>query len=599
MYMAPEQARGDAAAVGPWSDVYALGITLFQVLEGRPPEWAAGYRLLQREPAAPIRPPEGPGRVPDELVEIVYRATREDPGERYPDGAAMAAALGAWLDGAQRRDRARALVARADALRPAIHLHRDRARTLAATAREMWDQLPPYAPVEEKRPVWALEDQAREEARAAARDEVELLQLLRQALEEAPDLDEARDRLADLYRLRHADAEARGDAEAAAEAEAQLRRFGARRHAEYLRGQGALTLLTEPPGAQVRIYRYVEQDRRLVPRHVGDFGPSPLFEVPLDPGSYLCEIEAEGYEPVLVPVYIRRREHWDGVPPGGHAPVPILLPARGSLGPDDVVVPAGWFWSGERSRSKDASLPWRQLWLDAFVIRRFPVTNAEYIAFLDELVASGRQAEAERFVPRYKGSADHPGAAIYGRRDDGGFCLVPDADGDLWQPDWPVTMVTLEGAEAFAAWEAARTGQPWRLPGELQWEKAARGVDGRIFPWGDAPEPTYAATRDCRPGQPTPLPVGAVPTDRSPYGVRDLSGGVCEFCADAWSPTGPPVSAAGRVLPVVTGGDVRPGRGGAWSWHHALCRLDYRTRHRTGVRRSDTGFRLARDLTTG
>jgi len=598
LYMAPEQARGEQA-VGPASDVYALGVTLFQVLEGRPPDWAAGFRLLQKDALVPPRAPEGPGRIPDELVEIMLRATREDPVQRYADGAAMAAALGAWLDGARRRDRALALVARADALRPRIHQQREQARGQDAAAREMLEHLPPYAPVDSKRAAWTLEDDARALSRAAAEGEVELLQLLRQALEESPDLDEARDRLADLYRARHAEAEAKGQAERAAEAEAQLRRFGARRHAAYLRGEGALTLLTEPPGARVSIYRYEEQDRRLVPRRVAEHGPTPLFELPLDPGSYLCEIEAEGHEPVQYPVHIRRREHWDGVPPGGHGPVAVLLPEAGSLGPDDVYVPAGWFWSGERTASKDASLPWRRLWLDAFVIRRFPVTNAEYIAFLDDLVATGRQADADACVPRYKGSVDAPGAAIYGRRPDGGYCLVPDADGDLWQPDWPVFMVTVAGAEAFAAWHAARTGQHWRLPGELQWEKAARGVDGRIYPWGDHPEPTYANARDSQPDVARPQPVGVVPTDRSPYGVRDLSGGVCELCAGAWSPVGPPVSSTGRVLPVPPGGDLRAGRGGAWSWHHALCRLDFRSQHKQGGPRHDTSFRLLRALLGG
>ena len=58
--------------------------------------------------------------------------------------------------------------------------------------------------------------------------------------------------------------------------------------------------------------------------------------------------------------------------------------------------------------------------------------------------------------------------------------LHPDEDGRDWHPDWPVRLVSAEDAAAFAAWESARTGQAWRLPHELEWEKAARGVDRRL-----------------------------------------------------------------------------------------------------------------------
>ena len=69
-------------------------------------------------------------------------------------------------------------------------------------------------------------------------------------------------------------------------------------------------------------------------------------------------------------------------------------------------------------------------------------------------------------------------------------------------------MVDWHGAQAFAAWESARTGQPWRLPRELAWEKAARGVDGRFYPWGDGFDPSWASMRRSHRGRPLATAVG-------------------------------------------------------------------------------------------
>ena len=82
------------------------------------------------------------------------------------------------------------------------------------------------------------------------------------------------------------------------------------------------------------------------------------------------------------------------------------------------------------------------LWVDAFVIRRFPVTNREYLAYLNDLVASGREDLAVKYAPRERGgTSEEGGAMIYGRDANGRFFLRPDADGDAWEPDAPVCMV--------------------------------------------------------------------------------------------------------------------------------------------------------------
>ena len=78
--------------------------------------------------------------------------------------------------------------------------------------------------------------------------------------------------------------------------------------------------------------------------------------------------------------------------------------------------------------------------------------------------------------------------------------LVPDADGDLWELDWPVCMVDWYNATAYSRWLASDTTLPWRLPEELEWEKSARGVDGRFFPWGDGFDATRGCMRDSKKG---------------------------------------------------------------------------------------------------
>ena len=122
----------------------------------------------------------------------------------------------------------------------------------------------------------------------------------------------------------------------------------------------------------------------------------------------------------------------------------------------------------------------------------------------------GASAETLKWVPRERsGHPDQPGQVVYGRTSDGRFAITPDADGDLWDLDWPVMMVDWACSAAYARWEAERTGQPWGLPGELAWEKAARGVDARIYPWGNRADPSWALSRDGHPGRMLPAQISS------------------------------------------------------------------------------------------
>ncbi|WP_434045547.1 MULTISPECIES: bifunctional serine/threonine-protein kinase/formylglycine-generating enzyme family protein [Sorangium] len=602
LYMAPEQARGEGDRLGAAADVYALGVVLHEILAGRHPydgHLAAVWSALL---SGGLRPVEAlaPHEVPAELAAICARAMALAPEARYPDAGALAADVRSWLDGARRRERALAIVAKARAIQPELAATRARARALRDEARAILDGLRSFDPAEQKARGWRLEDEAERLDRAASLGQIEWMQILRSALNEAPDLREAHEALADHYAEELVEAEEARDARAAARAEALLRQHDRGRHAVLLAGDGALALTTDPAGAEVSLLRYVERDRRLAPEPARELGPAPL-EVTLPRGSYLLKLRAPGHHEASYPVLIERGRRWDGVRPGEAAPRPVRLLRLGQLGEDDVYVPAGWFLAGGDPDAGD-SLPRRRLWCDGFVVRRHPVTNAEYLAFLNALVAAGREDEAIECCPRLALGRAVPGAGPdslrFERCDDGRFrlgCIPTDVQEE---PRMPVAFVHWRAAMRYAAWYAAETGAPWRLLNELEREKAARGVDGRCVPWGDFLEPTWACMLGSHEGVAGRRPVDDFPLDESPYGLRGAAGNVRDWCINAWKREGPRTEQGVVLLDPADDGDpdFRAARGGAWSTSPNFCRAAGRFASKPGDRFGGMGFRLARSL---
>ena len=408
---------------------------------------------------------------------------------------------------------------------------------------------------------------------------------------------EAHALLADHYREQLADAEIGNRDDDAARCEVLLRSHDRGRHAAFLRGDGALSLVTDPPGAEVDLYRYALRDRRLEPSLIGTIGPTPIRALSLQRGSYLLVIRAQGCADVRYPVLIERDAHWDGCAPGESEPFALSLPRAGELGPDDVYVPAGHCWTGGDPSAGD-SLPRRRLWVDGLVISRFPVTNREYLEFLNDLVAEGREAQAIAACPRPQlGVSDAATKHLtFGRDPAGLFVLGKDELGSLWQPDWPVVLIGWHEASAYASWFAARTGRPWRLPVDLEREKAARGCDGRFFPWGNHFDAGWACIIDSHSGDATRVSVQSYPEDESPYGIRGLAGNTRDWCSNIWTREGPEVRGGRLFLSVTSPEDPnhRSVRGGAWSSLADLSRAAVRFGSRPTLRRATTGIRIAR-----
>ncbi len=142
---------------------------------------------------------------------------------------------------------------------------------------------------------------------------------------------------------------------------------------------------------------------------------------------------------------------------------------------------------------------------------------------------------------------------------------------------------------AYASWLAKTTGQRWRLPSEAEWEKAARGTDGRIYPWGDTFDKTRCNTDESGIG--TTTPVGRYPNGESPYHVQDMAGNVWEWTSSLYQPY-PYRKNDGREN--LNSTDNRVLRGGSWVSNSRDARAAYRVTA-TGRTSShiDRGFRLA------
>lgn len=217
-----------------------------------------------------------------------------------------------------------------------------------------------------------------------------------------------------------------------------------------------------------------------------------------------------------------------------------------------VLIPAGAFNMGIEGANSNER-PVHEVYLDAYYIDIFEVTNAEYAKFV---AATGRSAPPTLFALDFDG------------------------------PNQPVGDVSWEDAEAYCKWVEKR------LPTEAEWEKAARGADERAYPWGNAPLDETRTNYRRKVKQTTP--VGSYPDGVSPYGLYDMCGNVWEWVADYWEKEYYQYSPRENPMGPETG-DARVIRGGSWvnsgGYVTATVRPDPNFEHRQGHK----GFRCARD----
>ena len=209
----------------------------------------------------------------------------------------------------------------------------------------------------------------------------------------------------------------------------------------------------------------------------------------------------------------------------------IVPPQNAVIEVDWVTIPAGEFLIGsDKSRDKNAfdnELPQHRLHLPAYRITRTPVTVAQFEAFVK---ATGYKTTAEKEGSAYAWTGskweDIKGANWRNPRG-------PDSNVNE-KAQHPVTSVSWHDARAYCAWLSQELGQKIRLPTEAEWEKAARGTDGRIYPWGnDAPD-QKCCNFEMNVGDTTP--VGKYASGASPYGCLDMAGNVWEWTSSGFTP---------------------------------------------------------------
>jgi formylglycine-generating enzyme len=229
-----------------------------------------------------------------------------------------------------------------------------------------------------------------------------------------------------------------------------------------------------------------------------------------------------------------------------------------------VTIPAGEFLMGNpEGKGRDDERPQRSVYLDEFAIDQVEVTNERYMAFVKSI--------GHRTPPNPYGTG--PLQSIQGIE------------------QLPVVQTTWYDAKAYCTWAKKR------LPTEAEWEKAARGTDGRLYPWGNEPPTAKRANFDREwEDEHTLHAVGSLPDGDSPYGVKDMAGNVREWISD-WYDADYYQHAPNRNPPGPDKkGVVRSIRGG--SWHSPAFDITTSARGRGGfaLQTHGTGFRCVRSL---
>lgn len=231
-----------------------------------------------------------------------------------------------------------------------------------------------------------------------------------------------------------------------------------------------------------------------------------------------------------------------------------------------VHIPAGWFWMGAKegvAHCGPDTRPYHRVYVPAFWIGRRSVTNRQFCAFLNAL---GNQVEAGLPWYRWQGTF-YIGTGIYDpapitQNPGGRFVVRPGCE------EMEVHSVSWYGAKSYCRWKGLR------LPTEAEWEKAARGTDGRPYPWGwDSDAAGHRQWRD----------------NASPYRCLGMSGGVWDWCS---SPPRP-YPYASQSSQQETDSGYRVLRGGCWSESGDWVPTSYRRKSRVNEADVCDGFRVA------
>jgi formylglycine-generating enzyme required for sulfatase activity len=248
----------------------------------------------------------------------------------------------------------------------------------------------------------------------------------------------------------------------------------------------------------------------------------------------------------------------NGTTPAKAATIP-QAPAEivGKDGAPMVLIPAGEFTMGS-DKGDDDEQPIHKVFLDSFYIDKFEVTNARFAKFVEAIQSEPPWGFADKETP-------------------------------VVRPDQPVRWVNWMDAIGYCLW----TGK--RLPTEAEWEKAARGPDARVYPWGNDPPTPLHAVFGLKEGSDTVSAIGNRDKGKSPYGVHDLAGNLYEWTTDWYDEEfyskNPAINPRGP-----SEGTAKVQRGGSYINGAYRLRSSFRTKGDPTEHDPNVGFRCAQDL---
>ncbi len=568
LYMAPEQAWGRSRSTDRRTDVFALGALLYEMLCLQPPYEGTSFgAVLSSARTGAIRSPFD--RFPDRdfprvLVDVAMRALALHAEERHQSAREFADELQSYIDGTReqelRAEETALLLREARELVGKCREYSQAARAFESESEALRDEIPPWSSPAEKKALWALEDRAERLRVQAAEVHSEAVELVSRCLSQSPDDPAARGLMGKLYATLLRKAEESGDSVETAWLRRKVDAYNDGTLDAELRRSGTIDIRVQPPQSRLTVAPWIDRARRL---RLGEPYAVKVREQLLDlpSGSYQLSVSHPGRTTANVPLYVAR---------GPAVTVDIELPCQERLPRGFVWVPRGAFLCGRRPRLTSVDVA-------DFLIQERPVLLREYAQWLDALVTTDPDAAA-----RHAPGTGYQGAMLVV---EGGRHVMRSRDrrpgrslDDL--PDFPVVAISQRDAQSYGAWLGKRLSIALRLPSEVEWEKAARGTDGRLYPWGERFDASFCSMASSFPSEPRLRPVQRCKADVSPYGVRDMAGGVHEWCSRSRD----------------TARRTCPSRGGAWYSQEEECTVASRWLVEPTSRSTGIGFRLAADL---
>ncbi len=526
-----------------------------------------------------------------------------DPGspqarEGLPRAAVMA-------EKQRARKKIQPLLASAAQMQSALESTESAIERLSDKVSRLKAQIRGYEPPEAKQPLWKAQQDLSRKKIEKLDTEGKIISAYSTILGYDGSNAQARSALASLYYDKYTAAEQLRDREKMAYYKELVLAFDDGGYSALLNKTGTLTITTEPAADSFHLFRYIEgPDRRLIPapfsagayfsakqsedsaesagipqsfsadttvfKPAGDILKTTPFNrlqglsaLRLPPGSYLVIAGKAGCLKARIPVVIRRGEE--------SSIKKIALYQEAAVPEGFVYIPRGPFIMGG---DPDAIYPADRDVKDApgFFLSEREVTVGEYLRFINYMERT-IPGSAEKYLPRQSAESGFYWQKI-GSRYQSNF-----------PAEWPVIGVSWNDAHAYCKWlTRSSRNKRWsfHLPEDWQWEKAARGADGRAYPWGNSFDYRFCSMAPSVKGKRDgPSPVSAFGMDRSVFGVHGLAGNVSEWCETFFDKQQ----------------NIRITRGAAWSLaDETYARCASRRGHSPVDVQAYRGFRIALSL---